>query len=263
MRSRAPQLLAFTAAVLIFQATGAAQIMVRPTPEPIITAENEVWYLNGDPITFAGNIYYPTGPDIYFKPYEMVRSGDFNGVPLYSRTTIEPWSILYIPLPGRLMKPYERRRTGELVGTVGSSLPSFPVVHSLTESEYALPQAPTSPMIGATVYERSGLPVIVVEVQPAAPVPTATAGSAPEVPTPPPGPLVSAKLPEGLDGMFIEYRDRRWFVSGKAQELDTSQFVVIGDYRGFPVYRKGDDERTIYVAVAKSARELVAPYSAR
>jgi hypothetical protein len=260
MRSRAPQLLAFTAAILIFQATGAAQIMVRPTPDPIVTAESETWYLNGNPITFAGNIYYPTGPDIYFKPYEMVRSGDYNGVPLYSRTTIEPWSIVYVPLPGRVMKPYERRRTGELVGTVGSSLPSFPVVHSLTESEYALPQAPTSPMLGATVYERSQLPVVVVEVQAPAPVPTATAGSAPEAP---PGPLVSAKLPEGLDGIFIEYRDRRWFASGHAQELDTSQFVMVGDYRGFAVYRKGDDERTIYVAVAKSARELVAPYSAR
>ena len=260
MRSRAPQLLAVTAAILIFQATGAAQIMVRPTPDPIVTAESETWYLNGNPITFAGNIYYPTGPDIYFKPYEMVRSGDYNGVPLYSRTTIEPWSIVYVPLPGRVMKPYERRRTGELVGTVGSSLPSFPVVHSLTEAEYALAQAPTSPMLGATVYERSQLPVLVVEVQPPAPVPTATAGSAPEAP---PGPLVSAKLPEGLDGIFIEYRDRRWFASGHAQELDTSQFVMVGDYRGFAVYRKGDDERTIYVAVAKSARELVAPYSVR
>ena len=263
MRSRAPQLLAFTAAVLIFQATGAAQIMVRPTPEPIITAESETWYLNGGPITFAGNIYYPTGPDIYFKPYEMVRSGDFNGVPLYSRTTIEPWSIVYIPLPGRMMKPYERRRTGELVGTVGSSLPSFPVVHSLTESEYALAQAPTSPMLSETVYERSRLPIVVVEVQRPEPVPTATAGTAPEPPSSPPGPLVSAKLPEGLDGIFIEYRDRRWFASGHAQELDTSQFVVVGDYRGFPVYRKGDDERTIYVAVAKTARELIAPYSVR
>ena len=260
MRSRAPQLLAVTAAILIFQATGAAQIMVRPTPDPIVTAESETWYLNGDPITFAGNIYYPTGPDIYFKPYEMVRSGDYNGVPLYSRTTIEPWSIVYIPLPGRLMKPYERRRTGELVGTVGSSLPSFPVVHSLTESEYALPQAATSPMLGATVYERTQLPIVVVEVQRPTPVPTATAGTAPE---PPPGPLVSAKLPEGLDGIFIEYRDRRWFASGHAQELDTSQFLMVGDYRGFAVYRKGDDERTIYVAVAKSARELVAPYSVR
>lgn len=263
MRSRAPQFLAVAAVALILQATGVAQINVRPTQEPIITAENETWYLNGGPITFAGNIYYPTGPDIYFKPYEMVRSGDFNGVPLYSRTTIEPWSIVYVPLPGRLMKPYERRRTGDIAGTVGSMLPSFPVVHSLSESEYALAQAPSSPMLGATVYERTQLPVLVVEVQPVLPAPTATTGSDPDAPSPALGPLVSAKKPEGLDGIFIEFRDRRWFVSGHAQELDPAQFVVVGDYRGFAVYRKGDDERTIYVAVATSARELVAPYAAR
>ena len=263
MRSRAPQFLAVTAVVLILQVTGAAQINVRPTQEPIITAENETWYLNGGPITFAGNVYYPTGPNIYFRPYEMVRSGDFNGVPLYSRTTIEPWSIVYIPLPGRVMKPYERRRTGDIAGTVGSTLPSFPVVHSLSESEYALAQAPSSPMHGVTVYERSQLPVLVVEVQQVAPAPTATTGSATEAPPTPLGPLVSAKKPEGLDGIFIEYRDRRWFVSGPAQELDRTQFIMVGDYQGFPVYRKGDDQRTIYVAVAKSAPELIAPYAVR
>jgi hypothetical protein len=247
----------------MLQVTGAAQINVRPTQAPIITAENETWYLNGDPITFAGNIYFPTGPNIYFKPYEMVRSGDFNGIPLYSRTTIEPWSIVYVPLPGNIMKPYERRRTGDIAGTVGSSLPSFPVVHTLSESEYALAQAPSSPMLSETIYERQRLPVLVVEVQPVAPAPTATTGSAAEVPPSPPGPMVSAKLPEGLDGLFIEYKDRRWFVSGHAQELDRSQFVHVGDYNGFAVYRKGDDERTIYVTVAKSARDLVAPYSVR
>ena len=51
-------------------------------------------------------------------------------------------------------------------------------------------------------------------------------------------------------------------LSGSAVELDSAQFTKIGDYRGFPVYRRGDDERTIYVTVAHDARELLAPYSA-
>jgi len=260
MRSRATQFLALTAAVLIFPVNGAAQINLRPTAEPIVTAENATWYLDGAPITFAGNVYYPTGPNIFFKPNEMVRSGDFNGVPLYSRTTIEPFSIVYVPLPGRVMKPYERRRTGDIAGTVGSSLPSFPGVHPASESEYALAQAAAPPTLGeAPIYNYEPVPPAVVELLPAAPTATATAGGN----IPPLGPLVSAKKPEGLDGIFIEYRDRRWFASGPAQELDRSQFVAVGDYRGFAVYRKGDDERTIYVAVAKSARELVAPYSVR
>jgi hypothetical protein len=98
-------------------------------------------------------------------------------------------------------------------------------------------------------------------VPPQSSEPVATTGSS--IPDYPLGPLVSARKPEGLNGIFVEYRDRRWFSSGPAVELDTARFTQIGDYHGFPVYRLGDDEKTIYVTVAKSARGLIAPYSAR
>jgi hypothetical protein len=39
----------------------AAQVTYRPTPTPIVTAENERWYLEGQPITFSGSIYYLSG----------------------------------------------------------------------------------------------------------------------------------------------------------------------------------------------------------
>jgi hypothetical protein len=91
------------------------------------------------------------------------------------------------------------------------------------------------------------------------PEPVATTGATPY----PLGPLASARKPEGLNGIYVEYQDRRWMLSGSAVELDSAPFTRIGDYRGFPVYRKGDDEQTIYVTVAHSARELLAPYSAR
>ena len=258
MRRRAPQFLALIAALLTLQVIGSTQVNFRPTPEPIVTAENESWYLSGQPITYAGNIYHPTGPNIFFNAYEMVRSGDFNGIPLYARTTIEPYSIVYVPLAGKVMKPYERRRAGDIAGTVGSTIPSFPVVHTPEPGEPALPaQAPAPP----TQIAPSIGTVAVIAVAPTAsvvPEPASTTGT-----VPPPGPLASARKPEGLDGLFLEYRDRRWFSSGKAERLDPTQFTAIGDYRGFPVYRKADDERTIYVAVARGAGELIAPYSAR
>ena len=258
MRSRAPQFIAVVVALLVFQLIGSSQATFRPTPEPIVTAENESWYLSGQPITYAGNIYYPTGPHIFFNPYEMVRSGDFNGIPLYSRTTIEPYSIVYVPLAGRLMKPYERRRAGDIAGTVGSTVPSFPVARSSEPGDpLGVAQAPAPPTQLAPSLGMAEGVVASSSVQAPA-QPAATTGT-----IPPPGPLVSARKPEGLDGMFVEYRDRRWFSDGPAVELDRTQFTRIGDYRGFPVYRKREDGRTIYVAVSLTAAEMIAPYSAR
>ena len=89
-----------------------AQINIRPTPAPAITAENEGWYQRGEPIVFAGNLYYRAGAAIHFNPDEMVRSGAFEGVPLYTRTTIEPYSVVFVPIedPDRIdVSSVERR----------------------------------------------------------------------------------------------------------------------------------------------------------
>jgi hypothetical protein len=258
MRSRAPQFFAVVAVLLVCQAAGSTQVTYRPTPEPIVTAENTWWYLEGEPITYAGSIYYPTGPNVYFNPHEMVRSGDYQGIPLYTRTTIEPYSLVYVPLPGRIMKPYERRRAGDLAGTVGSTTPSFPVIQSPDPRDLpAVGQAAAPPMhVAPTLGTYEPLPT--AAPPPAAAEPASTAGV-----IPPRGPLVSARKPEGLDGIFIDYRDRRWFITGPAVELQPGQFTRIGEYAGFPVYRKGDDQRTIYVAVSEAAGELLAQYSVR
>ena len=83
-----------------------AQLDARSTAEPLTTAQNEAWYLNGEPVVFEGNLYLPAGPRTYFNRYEMVRSGFFRGVPLYTRTTIEPYSLVFVPIGGGLMQPY-------------------------------------------------------------------------------------------------------------------------------------------------------------
>ena len=265
MRRRAPQLFATVAAVLFLQLAGAGQINKRPTREPIVTAESEGWYLDGDPITFAGIIYYPTGPNVYFDPETMVRSGDYRGIPLYSLTTIEPYSRVYVPLTGRLMKPYERRRSGDLEGTSGSTLPSMlvpspyePWTREEVLAGMALAPAPPTvltPMIGAEYYEPVG-------TRPhAPPEPVSTTGSS--IPEYPLGPLVSAREPEGLDAVFVEYREQRWFSSGPAVELTGPEFTRIGEYNVFPVYRRTGEENTIYITVAKRAENLLAPYSVR
>lgn len=263
MRERAPQLFAVVAVFVLLQFGGAGQSTLRPTPEPIVTAQDEDWYLAGEPILYAGHIYYPTGPSVFFNPREMVRTGDYLGVPLYTMTTIEPGSRIYVPLAGRLMKPYERRRTGDLAGTTGSTLPGAPVLGPHEPGPYeplpaAIVRAPGPPVRAAPVLGTE-YPVP-VDTRPAeTPEPAPTAG---ETPYPPPGPLVTARAPEGLDAIFIDYRNRRWFGGGSAVELASGPFTRIGEYQGFPVYRRGDDQSTIYIAVRRTA-DMVAPFTVR
>src|SRR5205823_5756894 len=92
-----------------------------------VTAANASWQLAGQPIFYAGAFYYPTGPTVYFEGFVMVRTGVFEGVPLYADTTLEPFSVIYVPIGGNVMRPYEKPRTGPLTGTVGSRTPSFPI----------------------------------------------------------------------------------------------------------------------------------------
>ncbi len=103
-----------------------AQVNSRPTDPPIVTAENDSWYRRGEPVIFEGEFYYPAGPDVFFNGNVMFRSGHYNGVPLYADATIEPYSVVLVPVGRNLMRPYERLRSGDLAGTTGSRAPSFP-----------------------------------------------------------------------------------------------------------------------------------------
>ena len=117
----------FIAFALFVAAPASAQVHSRPTDPPIVTAENESWYRLAEPLQFAGDLYYPAGARVFFNGNTMVRTGHYNGVPFYADTTIEPYSIVYVPIPRGLMQPYERLRRGDLAGTTGSRAPSFPV----------------------------------------------------------------------------------------------------------------------------------------
>jgi hypothetical protein len=79
---------------IIFAVPGAAQVQSRPTDPPLVTAVNESWYQLREPVQFAGELYYPAGATVFFNGNTMVRTGHYNGVPLYADTTIEPFSIV-------------------------------------------------------------------------------------------------------------------------------------------------------------------------
>lgn len=246
---------------------------------PIVTAENETWYLAGEPLTYEGYLFYPVGPLTAFNRNEMVRSGFYRGIPLYTRTTYEPWSVVYVPLPGGFLQPYIRRRSGEIGGTLGSIGPGLPIERAdtsraLTSAPQAagpptgLPDTPVDRVLGVGP---ESPPAGSLGTVPPPPIGTAgsirqspSAGGSPErvVVLLRPRPLVTAARPTGVNDAYVDFDNERWYGSGPAVELDAT-FRRIGDYHGLPVYMRDNDVDTIHVPVSRNVRTLVVPYTKR
>jgi len=235
----------------------AGQVQSRPTDPPIVTAVNESWFQLGEPIQFAGELYYPAGAVVFFNGNTMVRTGHYNGVPLYADTTVEPYSVVLVPIGRGLLQPYERPRRGALAGTTGSRLSSFPVrvIPEIT----ALPAAAVSP---------TGLPVppgAVSVFTPegagiSTPSTTRAVGTA-GIATPPmlaARPVVSLRRPENNDGVWVRFGGEKWVSAGMAVPLSATDFVQVGEYAGFPVFARRElNEDVIYLPTRAN---LVAPY---
>jgi hypothetical protein len=234
--------------VALGAAPAAAQIQSRPSDPPIVTADNDQWYLRGEPVQFGGDVYYPAGPAVFFNGNTMVRSGHYNGVPLYSDTTIEPFSIVYVPLSRGQMQPYERRRSGALAGTTGSRTPSFPVE---VPSPAATARLSVEPAPASSRGVGSGIPGAVGTGGYAAPRPV-------DVRPLNTRPLVTVRRPESNDGVWVAFGGEKWISAGAAIPFSSSDFVRVGEHAGFPVYARRElKEEMIYLPARPGA---VAPY---
>lgn len=188
---------------------------------------NGDWRTAGAPLVLGTAIYYPAGATVFFDPAVMVRTGSYEGVPLYVDPTLEPNSVIYVPIGGRLMRPYERRREGELAGTSGSRTPSFPV----------------------DLAARSPSP----EEQLAAAVEVPQVAAAAQTPAPPVAPegcgsiVESVPPPKTTKGFWIEFDGKVWVAAGPAGPYWSGRFPVIGAYHGFPVYQDPMRRDEIYV----------------
>lgn len=189
-----------------------AQTVWQPAQAPTVTAEKTSWYLASEPITINGEPYYPAGPIVFFNRFQMVRSGSFNGIPLYIDPGFQPDSTVFVPLSGERMQPYQRRQPGVLVGTTGSPAPVLPAVS---------------------------------DVPAAAPQPVDTSGRVASTPAPR---VSTVNPPTGRNGVWINYDGRRWFSAGKAIDYDAASLTRVGTYRGWNVYTRSGDATTIYVS---------------
>ena len=223
--------------ILLVAAAASAQVQSRPTDAPIVTAEREPWYIQGDPVQFAGNVYIRAGAALFFDGNRMVRTGNFNGVPLYADTTAEPYSLVYVPIGRGLMQPYERPRTGDLAGTVGSRAPSFPV--GALPSSWTLPMAAGAPTnIGTLILDEppAAPPAAAATPRPAPVSAPPSAPAAASEPVRPGRPATPAEIQAARNQVWVEFRGQKWIPAGSAIPLAGSNLVKAGEFSGFPVY---------------------------
>jgi hypothetical protein len=237
-----------TTAVLL-PTVGTAQVLVLPNSYPHVTAASAPWLLRGDPIFHAGSFYYPTGPTVFFDGNVMMRTDIFQGVAIYEDATQVPFSVVYVPIGGNVVRPYERRREGELAGTVGSRTPSFPIQ-----------QAGEAPAAGAPLGTTGSLTPPVDHVIPEGVRPIGTTGVITTAipPAAPTRPVRRANTPRILQ-VWVPFDGARWYSAGSALSYSPDRFVQVGSYKGFPVYRDRNGSREeIYIPSVTGGP--VAPY---
>ena len=102
---RAAVLCLFLFVAALVPTSGTAQVYQFATPPPQVTAAGADWQVQREPIFYAGSVYYPTGPNVFFDQRIMARTGTYKGVPLYADTTLDPYGIVYVPIGGNLLRP--------------------------------------------------------------------------------------------------------------------------------------------------------------
>jgi hypothetical protein len=249
----------------------AGQIISRPTDAPTASAAGQSWYELREPIVYAGEAYYPGGAAVFFSPTQMVRTGHYNGVPLYADATRDPYSVVYVPIGGGQLKPYERLRRGALAGSVGTTLPSFPT--TLRPDSPVEPVAMTAPTnlpysvgaVSAFTPEVTPplilVPAVSTVASPACSCDQAAPAVIPATAVVPPLPtdrvaVLSARRPDNNDGVWLRYEGATWVSTGVA-EPRTTAFTQVGEHAGFAVFRKTGGVDVIYL---QSREGVVAPY---
>ncbi len=250
---------------LLVSTSAFAQVQSRPTDPPLVSAAAESWYQLREPMVMGNDVYYHAGAAVFFNGNVMVRTGHYNGVPLYSDATMEPYSVLYVPIGRGQMQPYERKRQGPLAGMAGSRLSGFPLRLLGDPGTVVTATAPTQlPFTAGAIvsytpetisFSPAPLPLPVPIA--AAPVVVATA-----IDVAPPAEFIAKVIlsptrAENNDGVWLRFENARWVSSGRA-EPRTGVFTQVGTYEGFPVLRRpGGALDQIFIP---SRDGLVAPY---
>jgi hypothetical protein len=249
---RRAQRAVLTALLASIPCVAAAQTVWQPAQVSTVTAEKTSWYLASEPISINGELYYRAGAVTFFNGFQMVRSGSFNGIPLYIDPGFQPDTTVFVPLSGGRMQPYQRRQPGTLAALNGGPLPAF--------TGSPLPALPAVASLGGSA---SDLLTQVADTAPlsvgnTAPQPVGTSGRV--AVTAPANRVSTLNPPTGTNAVWINFDGRRWFSAGKAIDYDAAILTRVGTYRGWNVYMRNGDGTTIYVPGVPGK---LSPYKAR
>ena len=239
----------FLTVAVLFPNVGSAQAFQFRTPPPDASAAGAAWQINSEPVTVGGLTYYPTRAFHLFDGQVMAQTGMYENVPVYSDTTLEPYSELYVPVGNGRMRVYERRRERELAGTTGSHVPTFPVASP------SVP-APRERVVGTSDERAVGTAGSFVTrvasesaVRPDRARPRRTA-------------IITAVSHANVaNGVWLEFNGARWYSNGPAASFSAGRFEPVGEYHGFPVYRDTSGSDNIWISVVKDGP--LAPYTKR
>jgi hypothetical protein len=207
---------------LALQPTQAAWAQVTPAPDAArLATTGSDWRSSGSPLLFGGSTFYPSGPTVFFDGSVMVRSGSFEGVPIYVDGTHDPGNVVYVPVAGGQMRPYERRRADQIADTV---VPTPAPSPQPGESETPIATARSPQQTPAT--DSTAIPTAAVSAQ---------------------GVVESIPRPYANRGIWIEFGGRIWLASGAGGPYWPGRFDRIGTYHGFPVYQESGHSDQIYV----------------
>jgi len=246
--------------LLLLPQLGHAQAYWRPTGPPPVTAAAAPWQVNGEAIFYQGGFYYPTGPTEFFDGNALLRTGNYEGIPLYENRFLETNSIVYVPVGGGQMRPYERRRYGVLGGTVGSRTTWFPIQRDV---EMSLGQTEPPPARFRLTSGRAQWdwpkPVVAPE-----PPPLMSLGGR-QAPSASPAQVIrQVPTRETTNaGAYVEFEGVRYYTAGRAVRNQPDVFTRVGEVRGANVFRatRGADRRTIFVEAVPGG--ALAPYARR
>lgn len=251
-----------------------AQAYAYATLAPEVNAAAAEWQIMSEPIMVDGLVYFPTRAFRMFDANVMTQTGIYGGVPIYSDVTLEPYSVVYVPVSASNLRVYERRREGALAGTTASRTPSFPVeVASDTVLERARREGELRMLANAGAAsantlrpEASPAAVSTAGTATAATSPRATSTAGTDVDNVRRGPTRIEMIPRavsaGADGVWLMFKGERWYSDGPAVPFSPDRFQPIGEYHGFPVYRDARGSKNeIWVSVVKDGP--VAPYAMR
>jgi hypothetical protein len=228
---------------VLLSVTGQTQAFQFRTPVPEVSAAAAAWQIASEPIVVQGLVYLPTRDFRLFDGQVMTQVGLYQGVPIYTDTTLEVYSVVYVPVGGQRMRTYERLRDRELAGTTGSRAPAFPV-----RSPSAVPAEERAAATSGTIVP-SAVGPMQLTVAPNAVVPTRTT-------------VESIPRPTATNGVWLVFNGGRYYAAGAAVPFSPDRFTLVGQHEGFPVYREKDASLDrIWVAVVNGGP--VAPYVKR